>query len=1313
LSENKWVQFRGIGVRAMGVLLLAVAVLTPTVLGQANVQGTWQTLPTLMPINPIHTALLKTGKILVVSGSGNYPPETTFSVGVWDPSTNTFTNGPSQSWDMFCNGMIVLPDGRPFIVGGNLQYDPFHGWQRTTAFDPATGKYSDMEDMAHGRWYPTTTVLGDGRVMTFSGLDENGNTNSQVEIYKVGIGWGVPVSSWTPPLYPRLHLLPNGKVFYSGATPQSRLFDPAVNSWSNVMAYTNYGRDRTYGSSVLLPLTPANGYKPKVMIFGGGNPATATTEIIDLSATTPTWVYGRPMSQPRVEMNATLLPNGKVLTLGGSLNDEDITTQSLQADLYDPSTDTMASAGSGAYARLYHSVSLLLPDGTVWVAGGNPNRGSYEQHVEIYSPPYLFDSTGAPAARPSITGVSDSVIGYGTSFQIQTLDAANIASVVLMKNGAVTHAFDMDQRLVGLNFTAGSSVLNVTGPPNGNIAPPGYYMLFLINTAGVPSIAKFVQISTQPTDVPPTASITLPATDQSIGAGQSVTFAGTGTASGGRTITGYSWSIRGATPATSQLQNPGMITFSKIGRYTAVLTVTDDLGITSPSPATRTVVVNAVLPTPTLTSLTPSSAAQGMTNLNVTLAGTHFVTGATCSLGSGVAVNSCTVNSGTQITANVSVPANAAAGADDVTITNPDGQVAELAGGFSITQAAPAVTISQVSVTFPNTTQNVTSAPITVTVKNTGNATLNVTTVALAGTNASDFAQTNTCSAPLAANATCAINVTFTPASTAVRQGTLQISDNASGSPQSVALSGTGIAPAVPVVSISPASVTFPNTTQNVTSAPITVTVKNTGNATLNITTVALAGTNASDFAQTNTCSAPLAANATCAINVTFTPASAAVRQGTLQISDNASGSPQSVALSGTGIAPAVPVVSISPASLTFPNTTQNTTSAPITVTVKNTGNATLNITTVALAGTNASDFAQTNTCSAPLAANATCAINVTFTPASAAVRQGTLQISDNASGSPQSVALSGTGIAQTAAPAVTITPSTVSLAATQGTISSPMNVEVTNSGNAPLHISSVAYGGANASEFINPTNPCATTIAANASCSIAVSFAPLAASGNRTDTITIADDAANSPQVITVTGTARPAFAVTSPSTALAATITAGQTATYSLQLTPGAGYSGNVTMACSGAPAGAACTATPNPIPLAAGSATNFTVRVATTARSLVPYSNRGPSLPSAPYLMIIWMGMCFMAILALYQVKARGRLTQHQFAHYSFLVLALAASGLAGCASAGTPAVTSQVQAGTLRGTYTLMLTPTATSMTGQPVQPPSVQLTLTVN
>src|SRR5690242_16573415 len=208
------------------------------------------------------------------------------------------------------------------------------------------------------------------------------------------------------------------------------------------------------------------------------------------------------MSQPRIEMNATILPNGKVLAVGGSLNDEDTGTASLNADLYDPATNTFSSAGMNAFPRLYHSNSLLLPDGTVWFAGGNPARGTYEQHMEIYSPAYLFNLDGTLATRPTITGVPSSGIGYGSTFQVQTPDAASITSVVLMRPGAPTHAFDMEQRLVAMTFRAGSSVLNVTAPPNGNIAPPGYYMLFILNSSGVPSVASFVRLPPQVNQAP-------------------------------------------------------------------------------------------------------------------------------------------------------------------------------------------------------------------------------------------------------------------------------------------------------------------------------------------------------------------------------------------------------------------------------------------------------------------------------------------------------------------------------------------------------------------------------------------------------------------------------------------------------------------------------------------------------------------------------------------------------------------------------------------------------------------------------------------
>jgi hypothetical protein len=288
--------------------------------------------------------------------------------------------------------------------------------------------------------------------MTFSGLDENGNTNSTVEIYTVGSGWSSEFAAgWTPPLYPRMHLLPSGNLFYSGPSTQSRFFNPASKTWSNV-AVTNYASTRLYGSSVLLKLSPANNYAPRVMIMGGGNPSTSTTELIDLSRSSPTWSYGPSMSRSRIEMNAVILPNGQVLAVGGSWFDEDAASASLNADLYDPATNSFISAGANAYPRLYHSVALLLPDATVWVAGSNPQQGTYDPHMEIYRPPYLFNTDGSAASRPIVTAVPAGA-SYGASFSLSSPDEPSIASVVLTRLGSSTHSFDMDQRLVELGFT--------------------------------------------------------------------------------------------------------------------------------------------------------------------------------------------------------------------------------------------------------------------------------------------------------------------------------------------------------------------------------------------------------------------------------------------------------------------------------------------------------------------------------------------------------------------------------------------------------------------------------------------------------------------------------------------------------------------------------------------------------------------------------------------------------------------------------------------------------------------------------------------
>ncbi len=438
--------------------------------------------------------------------------------------------------------------------------------------------------------------------------------------------------------------------------------------------------------------------------------------------------------------------------------------------------------------------------------------------------------------------------------------------------------------------------------------------------------------------------------------------------------------------------------------------------------------------------------------------------------------------------------------------------------GTGAAKSTPVASIAPASLTFPSQTVKTTSAVMAVTLSNTGSAALAITTIGISGADAAEFAQTNACGTALAAAATCTINVTFTPATAGARSAQLQITDNATGSPQSVALAGTGAANATPVASVSPASVTFPSQPLKTTSAAIAVTLSNTGSAPLTLTTIGISGANACEFAQTDTSGASLAASANCTVTVTFTPATAGARSAQLQNTDNATGSPQSIALAGTGAANAAPVASISPASVTFPSQTLHTTSAALPVTLSNTGSAPLTIASFAISGANVADFAQTNTCGATLAAAANCTVNVTFTPSAAGARSAQLQITDNATGSPQNIALAGTGTA-TATPIATLSPTSLSFPfQTVQTTSTALPVTLSNTGSAPLTIASITISGTNASDFAQ-TNTCGATLAAAANCTVNVVFAPPAA-GARSAQLQITDNAAGSPHTVALTGT-------------------------------------------------------------------------------------------------------------------------------------------------------------------------------------------------
>ena len=469
-------------------------------------------------------------------------------------------------------------------------------------------------------------------------------------------------------------------------------------------------------------------------------------------------------------------------------------------------------------------------------------------------------------------------------------------------------------------------------------------------------------------------------------------------------------------------------------------------------------------------------------------------------------------------------------------------------GGSS---SAPVVSLSPSNVSLGNQLVGSSSTAQSVTLTNAGTTALSISGVAVTGANAGDFSQVNDCPSSLAAGTSCAISVSFLPTGTGPRVASVQVSDNAADSPQSVSVSGTGTAPAV---TLAPSSLAFASQPVGAHSGAQSVSLSNSGTAPLTVSSVAVTGANAGDFGESGSCPmapATLAVNASCTISVMFGPTAAGARVAALQITDSAAGSPQTVALSGTGMT-AAPVVTVAPANAMFGAQEVGSTSSAQSMTLTNTGNAALSISTIALSGANAGDFGQTSTCPASLAAGAACSIAVVFAPTRTGTRTASVQVTDNAGDSPQSVGLSGTGTG----PAVSLSPSSLAFGSQlTGSSSAAKSVTLTNSGTAPLSISGVGVTGANGGDFAESDNcPVApATVAAGGTCTISVTFNPTA-TGSRTGSVQITDNASDSPQSLVLGGTGvAPAPAVSlSPSTlAFGSQLTGSSSAAKSVTLT------------------------------------------------------------------------------------------------------------------------------------------------------------------
>ena len=459
------------------------------------------------PINPVHAALLRTGKVLFFSGSGNDPNNVANSpqgAALWDVNQNTFSrpqiprDRTGNPIDIFCGGQAFRSDGTLLVAGGSLQYDPFYGQTSTFVFNPSSEKWTKVASLKRGRWYPTLVTLGSGRIFVLSGLDENGNLGRNPEIF-TGSSWSIfsqPTSAFS--LYSHLFLLANGKLFYPGAQFGSSSVSPSILtvpvSFSQAITLQSVsGLEQAdsgnQAASVLLP--PAQ--DQKVMIIGGGNDngvATNRVNIIDLNASSPTYTAAPYLNNPRMHHSAVLLPDRTVFVCNGSKMDEDVANSTLPAEIYNPATNTWTAVETPTVnGRVYHSVALLLPDGRVMTAGGNPERGTFETRIEVYSPAYISQT------RPVIQRARQSV-GYGGQITIQTPQAGSIKWVSLIRPMATTHTVDTEQRLVDLPIKSKTSTnVTVTVTNDRNLAPAGWYMLFITDNNNVPSVAHWIRLA--------------------------------------------------------------------------------------------------------------------------------------------------------------------------------------------------------------------------------------------------------------------------------------------------------------------------------------------------------------------------------------------------------------------------------------------------------------------------------------------------------------------------------------------------------------------------------------------------------------------------------------------------------------------------------------------------------------------------------------------------------------------------------------------------------------------------------------------------
>jgi cell division septation protein DedD len=481
---------------------------TPIPPGDEALIGDWEVIDAEMPVRAIHTTLLYDGRILMVAGSGN--DGNAFAAGeftatVWDPADDSFTDIPVP-YDMFCTGHVTLPDGKVLLSGGTEAFpeedqgpNTFKGSKKSYYFDPEDDAFHPTSDMAGAHWYPTLTKLGNGDLWAAGGLDEKAEGTVLTEIFDTSAmswlpSWQVPQTWSFWGTYPHMYLLEDGMLFYAGGHTFGNGLPgtgASLYDWTTAQIWDVPGlreKDmRDQAGSVILP--PAQ--DQKVMIVGGGNtdtnlPGINLVDIIDLSEPAPAYEPGPSLPGPgKAYVNVLNLFDRTVLAANGARYNRAGDVYS--AALYTPEDEAWMSIDPDPIGRNYHSSAILLPDGRVAIMGSNPADNSFEPRISVYSPPYLFRGE-----RPVIAD-APAAVGYGDSFALEV--TGDVVSASLTSPMSATHQTDTNARLVDVPLVGSGAERTAQIPANPNLLPPGPYMLTVLDTDGVPSIAEWVWVS--------------------------------------------------------------------------------------------------------------------------------------------------------------------------------------------------------------------------------------------------------------------------------------------------------------------------------------------------------------------------------------------------------------------------------------------------------------------------------------------------------------------------------------------------------------------------------------------------------------------------------------------------------------------------------------------------------------------------------------------------------------------------------------------------------------------------------------------------